>query len=53
MKPGALPKVNMVGNRPDYASIVRMAKYYKKYFNTYLGKSTVKKTITKYCKYAV
>ena len=53
MKPGALPKIKMVEDRPDYDSIVKMAKYYKKYFNTYLGKSTVKKTITKYCKYAV
>lgn len=58
MKPGALPKVTMLedGNyyhRPDYDSILRMARYYKKYYNTYLGKSTIKKTIDKYCKYAV
>jgi len=53
MKPEALPTVKMVEDRPDYDSIVRMARYYKKWFNTYLGASTEKKAIDKYCKYAV
>ena len=53
MKPKALPTVFIIDGRPDYDSIVRMAKYYKKHFNTVLGKSTVKKAIDKYCKYAV
>ena len=49
MKPGALPTVISVMGRPTYDSIVRMAKYHKKYFNTYLGKATVKGTVKKYC----
>jgi hypothetical protein len=53
MKPQALPELKMIGGRPDYNSIVMMAKYYKVHYNTHLGKSTVKKTVKKYCKYAV
>lgn len=53
MKPEALPTIKMIEDRPDYDSIVKMARYYKKWFNTYLGASTEKKAIDKYCKYAV
>ena len=42
-KPGALP---------DYRDVEGMAKYWKKYWNTYLGKGTVEKAVEMYIRLA-
>ena len=38
---------------PDSKDVLKMAEYYKKYWNTYKGKATVKEAIDNYIKYAL
>jgi len=49
--PESLPKVRYISSGLTDESVNALAKYYKKYFNTELGKSSVEKAANAYRKY--